>query len=76
MSQPDEQGSHSRLDLLRGMTLDAAQEADVADMLGSIEPGKLADLVVLSANPLAVEAPDALVVERTLISGATIYSRR
>jgi len=45
--------------------------------LGSLEPGKLADLVVLSGNPL--DDPMAmreLRVDRTVIGGATVYRRQ
>ncbi len=41
------------IDLLRMATLEAAEALGAADELGSIQPGKLADLVLLDANPLA-----------------------
>jgi predicted amidohydrolase YtcJ len=43
--------------------------------LGSIEPGKLADLIVLSADPLAVpenEIPNIEVVA-TLVDGRAVH---
>ena len=43
----------SPLDALRAATLDPARVLGMADSLGSIEPGKLADLVLLDADPLA-----------------------
>jgi predicted amidohydrolase YtcJ len=56
---------------LRMMTLDAAYELHVEGTLGSLEPRKLADLVVLDANPLTT--PVALLaqlrVEMTLLDG-------
>jgi imidazolonepropionase-like amidohydrolase len=43
----------SPLDALRAATLDPARVLGMADSLGTIEPGKLADLVLLDADPLA-----------------------
>lgn len=61
---------------LRTVTIDAAWQVFQEGNRGSLEPGKYADLVVLSGNPL--EDPMGLrklVVEQTLIGGATIYRR-
>lgn len=61
---------------LRAMTSDAAWQLRLEDQLGSIEVGKLADLVILSANPL--EHGDDLrdiEIERTLVGGVTIYEK-
>src|SRR5262249_35923659 len=44
---------------LRMMTLGGAYALHMDSAIGSLEPGKLADLIVLSADPLAV-APEAL----------------
>ncbi len=41
------------------MTIDAAYALGMDSVVGSLEPGKLADLVVLSDDPLEVN-PDAL----------------
>ena len=65
------------MDALRAVTIDAAWQVFQEDNRGSLEPGKYADLVVLSGNPL--DEPMAmreLQVERTVIGGATIYQRR
>jgi predicted amidohydrolase YtcJ len=44
---------------------------------GSIEPGKFADLVVLSGNPLAVPAAaiKEIRVEETIKEGRTVWLR-
>jgi predicted amidohydrolase YtcJ len=64
----------SPMQALRAVTIDAAyQHFEDADK-GSLEPGKLADLVILSRNPL--EDPDTIdqieVVE-TIVGGKTIF---
>jgi imidazolonepropionase-like amidohydrolase len=43
----------SNLEALRAGTLYGAEAIGLAQDLGSLEPGKLADLVVLSKDPLA-----------------------
>jgi len=40
------------LEVLRSATLSGAEALGAADRIGSVEPGKLADLVVIDANPL------------------------
>ncbi|MGW2540943.1 amidohydrolase [Kitasatospora sp. NPDC001574] len=65
----------SPLDAVRAITLNAAHQYGEQDRKGSIEVGKLADLVVLSANPLTVdpeEIRDIEVVE-TIKAGATVH---
>lgn len=64
----------SVMDALRAVTIDAAWQVFQEDNRGSLDPGKFADLVVLSGNPL--DRPFAmrdLQVERTVIGGATVY---
>ncbi|MFF3001981.1 amidohydrolase [Kitasatospora sp. NPDC057940] len=65
----------SALEAVRAITLDAAHQYGEQDRKGSIEVGKLADLVILSANPLTVD-PEAIrdieVVE-TIKAGTTIH---
>lgn len=73
-------GEDQRIDVmsaLRAVTIDAAWQVFQEDNRGSLEPGKLADMIVLSGNPL--DDPMAmreLKVERTLVGGATIYRRQ
>ncbi len=61
---------------LRAVTIDAAWQIFQADDRGSIEVGKLADLVVLAENP--VEHPTRIreiAVDRTLVGGRTTFIR-
>lgn len=64
-----------RLSALRAVTIDAAWQVFMDDQIGSIEPGKRADLVVLSDNPLTAVDMRSIKVDRTVIDGATVYSR-
>ena len=56
---------------LRLMTINAAYALFMEDKVGSIKPGKFADLIILSENPLAVD-PDEIVnieVVMTMVGG-------
>lgn len=67
----------SVMDALRSVTIDAAWQVFQEDNRGSIEPGKFADFVVLSGNPL--DDPmnmRSLKVDRTVIGGVTHYRRQ
>lgn len=62
---------------LRAITIDAAYQAFEQDSKGSLEVGKIADLVVLSESPFDVEAnaiKDIQVIE-TIKEGRTIFPR-
>lgn len=64
------------LEGLKAMTIWAAEQYGEQDRKGSLEPGKLADLVILDKNPLQVDPmaiKDIKVVE-TIKEGETIYS--
>ena len=65
------------LEALEAITIDGARMYGEEATKGSIEPGKLADLVVLSANPLTV--PPATIkdirVEETIKEGRTAWLR-
>jgi imidazolonepropionase-like amidohydrolase len=54
-----------REEALKAVTLYPAQILGVADKLGSIEPGKLADLIVTTGDPLEIETQ----VEQVFIAG-------
>jgi predicted amidohydrolase YtcJ len=59
---------------LRGYTVGGAFATRREHLVGSLEPGKLADLVVLSDDPLAVAVDDlrAIRVEETWVDGAPV----
>ncbi|MGI8552149.1 MAG: amidohydrolase, partial [Dehalococcoidia bacterium] len=60
---------------LRAYGLDAAYLGHDEDRLGSIEVGKLADLVVLDRNPFEVDPMDLrnIGIARTIVGGEEIY---
>ncbi len=55
---------------LRALTINPARIAGIAGRLGSVEPGKDADLVIWSGDPLDVLSR----VQRALIGGREVYS--
>jgi hypothetical protein len=60
---------------LKAATLEGAYASFEEHDKGSIEPGKLADLVVLDGDPLTLP-PDAwlaIKVERTMLGGSWVY---
>jgi len=60
---------------LKAITINAAAQYREADQKGSLQVGKLADLVVLDGNPLTVDPmaiKDIKVVE-TIKEGSTVY---
>lgn len=67
----------SPLEALRMYTINGAHASFEEAIKGSIEVGKLADLVVLGANPLAAEpwAIKDIPVERTIIDGEIVFER-
>ena len=70
-------GADQRIDrdaALRAVTIDAAWQVFMDDRIGSLEPGKLADLIVLSSDPLTEPDVRDLTVLRTVIEGEAVYS--
>ncbi len=64
----------SRQQALRAITIDAAYQGFQDEYLGSIEVGKLADLIVLDGDPLnADQNLLEISVESTLVGGVEIY---
>ena len=67
----------TRLEALKSYTLDAAFASFEEDVLGSITPGKYADLVVLSKDILGVPAPEILQTQAllTMVGGKIVFER-
>ena len=65
----------SPLEAMRAMTTDAAWQNFEEDIKGSIEPGKLADLVILSDNPLTVDPLTIREIQvlETIVGGETVF---
>jgi predicted amidohydrolase YtcJ len=71
---PDER--LSRAEALRGFTLDAAYAAFQEDQLGSLEPGKWADFVILSRDIMTIPEEEILetTVVATYLAGRPVFS--
>jgi predicted amidohydrolase YtcJ len=67
----------SREEALRGFTLDAAWSLFLDGEVGSIEPGKRADLVVFGRDPMTVPAAEIpeVPVDYTLVDGEVVHHR-
>ena len=64
-------GGVSEDEALKMITIHPAWQLGVENRVGSIEPGKDADLAIFSAHPFS---PDAR-VERTLVEGTVVFDR-
>lgn len=67
----------SRAEALKSYTLNAAYAAFEEQQKGSLAPGKLADIVVLSKDLLTVPDDEILSTQvvRTIVGGKTVYDR-
>jgi predicted amidohydrolase YtcJ len=67
----------TREEALRSLTLDAAYAAFEEEIKGSLAPGKLADIVVLSRDVMTVPDDEILEteVDLTLVGGEVVYHR-
>jgi imidazolonepropionase-like amidohydrolase len=59
-------------DALKAVTINAAEILQVADRIGSLEPGKDADIVILDGPPLSTKT----FVERVYINGELVYTKK
>jgi imidazolonepropionase-like amidohydrolase len=59
----------TRMDTLRGLTIVPAQAAGIDDQVGSLEPGKQADLFISDGDP----TDPRTTVERVFIEGRRVY---
>ena len=67
----------SALEALKAITINAAYQYGEENTKGTLETGKTADLVILSADPLSVSplAIKDITVEATIKAGQVVYQR-
>jgi len=72
---PNKQERITLYEALKLFTINGARIGFEEHLKGSIEPGKLADLTVLSANPYAVEPEQVseIKVEMTIVGGKIVF---
>ncbi|MDQ0822439.1 putative amidohydrolase YtcJ [Arthrobacter sp. V4I6] len=71
-AQPEERLSID--DGIRAYTLGSAEASGIANEIGSLQVGKLADLVILTGPIEGSESFDRVRVARTLLGGETVYA--
>ena len=64
-------------EMIRGYTLDAAYQMNMENEIGSIEPGKLADLIVLDRNLFDLDTYEIhkTQVNMTMMNGKVVYQQ-
>jgi len=62
----------SRQTALKAVTINAARNVDLADRLGSLEPGKDADIVIWDVDPLDTMSQAGIVI----IDGKVRYEKK
>ena len=67
----------TRIEALRSYTLDAAYASFEEDLLGSLTPGKFADIVVLSKDIMTIPASEILETKAllTIVGGKIVFER-
>lgn len=61
-------GGLDRDEALKAITIYPAQITGIADRVGSIEPGKDADIIIFSGDPLSVsDTPDTVIINGKVI---------
>lgn len=58
-------------DTLKAMTINPAESIGIADRVGSLEPGKDADFIILNGEPFTYKS----VIEQTYIEGKLVWER-
>ena len=71
-AKPVKYGGVSQEDAWKMVTLDPAKALHLDEHMGSVEPGKDADLVLWSANPLSIDAKAMM----TFVDGVRYYDRQ
>ena len=76
-TQTDKFQAVTVMEAIRCATLYGAYGSYEEDIKGSLEPGKLADVIILSGDILAIDPMEIgnLVVDETIIGGVTEYKR-
>ena len=66
----------SRIEALRAFTIDAAYAAHQEDVLGTLEPGKKADFILIDRDFFEIDASDIWETEvlQTWMAGERVYS--